>query len=132
MTVNEKERIARWLGWKWRGGRIRRDLYPAQGFKRLLFDPRPFDQSLHYCDAWQPDVDITLWHGKDGLAQAIYERQLWEPFVNALAENQGLDGLWGGDRDRRQAFKTLAFWIALCATPAQLTAALVAVIEEGE
>jgi len=124
MTANE--RIARWLGWKWRGGRIRRDLYPAQGFKRLLFDPRPFDQSLHYCDAWQPDVDITLWHGKGGLLEEIEERGLWSVFCSKLSIIRTKHGMNYPGQNALTIFKA-----ALFATPAQLSAALDAVLKEA-
>ena len=64
---------------------------------------------------WSPDTDITLWHGDDGLLAEIERQELIARFMLAMREVVGI-----------------TTWAHMTATPAQLAAALVKVIEEGE
>lgn len=76
------------------------------------------------------DTDITLWHGPDGLLAKIEEKglQFRDAFIlSFLDRHEYPDSL---DPDDSLAVDTASVWAGLTATPAQLAAALVKVIEE--
>ena len=69
------------------------------------------------------DTDITLWHGDDGILKEIVRRKrVWE-FAVQLAD------VLNCPHDTREEWYLVA---GARATPAQLTAALVAMIKESE
>jgi len=73
---------------------------------------------------YQPDIDILRWHGKDALLQKIKDKRLGLHFCIELSKIIEAQDGWGMiELDDAMLF--------MMATPAQLTAALVAVIEEA-
>ena len=76
------------------------------------------DGADDYCDWWQPDTNITLWHGPDGLLEEIERRRCVALFSGFLLGQEWPTSGYG------------SFWIGLTATPAQLADALVKMIEE--
>jgi len=124
--MNDNEIISEWVGL---------EIVKAvdEGLKGLLVE----DGKLFYgkgglryalpdgggCRPWQPDTDITLWHGPGGLLQKIEERGLARDFVNAL------DEVLRPGVDPDDVYSWLLTWEPLRANPAQLSAALVATIK---
>ena len=75
-------------------------------------------------DPWDPEHDIRCWHGPEGLLATIEERGTREAFTIALWGSVGAGYMeWAH-------IENVAWW-CLCATPPQLAAALVKVIEEA-
>ena len=73
---------------------------------------------------WDPEHDIRCWHGPEGLLATIEERGKREAFTIALWGSVGAGYMeWAH-------IENVAWW-CLCATPPQLAAALVKVIEEA-
>jgi len=71
-------------------------------------------------ERWSPDTNTTLWHGNDGLLAEIKNRGLIEEFINELdVDIFGTDDSFYSD-----------LFSAITATPAQLTAALITVINK--
>ena len=107
MTTNE--RIAEWAGW------IQVECEDDDGNPYL-----EWRNPVNDCNKELPafNTNITLWHGEDGLSAEITNKKLERLFADEL--------LWmapdGGFID--------CVLIGLLATPAQLAAALVKVIEE--
>jgi len=76
------------------------------------------------CKPWQPDTDITLWHGPGGLLEKIEEEGIAERFVRALRhEFTNILACVPGVADQ-------SLWSGVSATTAQLSAALVATVKE--
>jgi len=74
------------------------------------------------------DSNIEFWHGEDGILAEIKRRWIELDFIFELQVALHVvpkEGLTHGDI-------ALLYWPLLCATPAQLAAALVKVIGEGE
>jgi len=69
---------------------------------------------------YQPDTDILRWHGKDALLQKIEEKGLILQLLRHIVDGQG----------NFCTIKECDLWGLLRSTPAQLTAALVAVIKD--
>lgn len=79
-----------------------------------------------------PDSDILLWHSKDGLLEKIGERNVHEAFSVELGYILCAPGM--ASYHDKNGVVTLRYnaWDVLCATPAQLAAALVKVIDAEE
>jgi len=103
--MNDNERIAEWLGIDDDGVTCAYPRKSTDGGKTWHFS---FD-------------DITLWHGDDGLLAEIERRELIVPFIRSMVDNQG----------NFHAVTSCNLWGLVAATPAQLTAALVKMIEEA-
>jgi len=136
MTTNET--IARWaekkiidcpLGWAIATWDEVEDWCRAKGIEYgpliRLIGSEDGDVSLRYVmkfpheyhgemEHWEPDTDITLWHGEDGLLAEIKGKGLAVRFETALCDATQHASIIG----------------LLRATPAQLAAALVEVIGE--
>ena len=111
MTNNEK--IAKWLGWtkhKQPNFMYMWNKPGETGERNLLYGPPSFDK------------DIALWRdGKEGLFYKIGSSHLAEKFIDALFNQcEYTDDRKSDDWE----------WYLASACPAQLSAALVAVIEE--
>ena len=136
MTTNET--IARWLGAidatpdlvrnHWRNGMLfiggRGPWIAVRGIDRI-------DRMVQ----WEPDTDITLWHGEDGLLAEIERRGKWLHFIKTLAEvcgDAGIEASLGNALVTPLSPEDVwgAIWMMLRATPAQLAAALVKTIGE--
>jgi len=74
---------------------------------------------------WRPDTNIALWHGGDGILQKINEKDIM--FIGVFMMH--LDKLLG---IVRMPSTRLDDFGVLMANPAQLIAALIAVIKEDE
>ena len=117
MTTNE--RIAEWAGWE----EIESYGEGVRSIGRVPRSHKDWNDDFQYSFIPSFDTDITLWHGENGLLAEIENRHLSEQFVYES------DGPWlGGDDD---GF-AVEIWAALRASPAQLAAALVKVIEEAQ
>jgi len=132
------ERIARWLGLRLMdeddpaytndfGGIIVGCTDPDADELPILFDWRKWGDGdrpvawAGYTKRWEPDTDITLWHGKGGLLEEI-ERQgplFIHTFGRKLQAQTVADEGW-------------LWWHVLRATPEQLSAALDAVLKEAD
>ncbi|MEA3224852.1 MAG: hypothetical protein U9Q07_02795 [Planctomycetota bacterium] len=115
--MTDNERIAEWRGWTL----VEWDEVPGRMQWRDADDVLVCHEM-----AFLPDTDITLWHGPDGLLAEIDKRRIAMPFLLALTSRRPM---------RKPIYAQLAEWLlttweTLTATPAQLTAALVAVIKE--
>jgi|GEM_PF-3794815 len=82
---------------------------------------------------WDPDTDITLWHG---LLAEIERRGKWLRFIKTFAEvcgDAGIEASLGNALVTPLSPEDVwgAIWTMLRATPSQLAAALVKVIEGG-
>ena len=105
MTDNEKNlKIAEWLDYRWT---------PPQG----LHDGYWTRPSGLFVDSIKFNERITLWHGEDGILAEIERNGFVPKFIMALDSIVGMA-------------KCGLTWDVLRATPAQLTAALIKVIEE--
>jgi len=129
--MNDNEIISEWVGL---------EIVKAvdEGLKGLLVE----DGKLFYgkgglryalpdgggCRPWQPDTDITLWHGPGGLIEKIEEKGLLQRFVDKLTVVLGLMIEVEFDGSEWLAVEYLP--VLIKATPAQLSAALVATIKE--
>jgi len=121
----DKELIAEWLGWR----------KTALGTWTLS----TFGDCGDGVNGWggviecgpgalpQYDTDITLWHGPDGLLGEIEKRAEWFEFLAVLAYDLGCDMRTAGTGIDVGRY----IWIVRRAEPAQLTAALVKMIEEA-
>ena len=107
--MNTNERIARWLGWHRDEGRWV-DSDGASGYPLLA--------SSDF------DSDLSSWHGPDGLLEEIERRGMWVSFCREYVKIVGT----GLDTPALTALRLVT--MGLRATPAQLSAALVAVIGE--
>ena len=109
MTDNEK--IARWRGYIYVDQRIRQPLQSdgISGWRNWLYGK---DVSIAF------DTDITLWHGKGGLLAEIEKREMSSLFI--------MRGPWWIEEIRATNEGSL-----LTATPTQLAATLVKVIDDG-
>ena len=72
------------------------------------------------CVRWEPDYDITLWHGRDGILQKIGMIGYLD-FYDALTDEVAKD-------IKIASSATALQWNVICATPAQLSKALVMAI----
>ena len=108
-AMTDNEIIARWLGWKLD------NYYPCVWYHDGL-------ETVMLTKDFQPDKDITLWHGDDGLLKDIEKSVLRNDFLSELMKQVGVFG----------CPKDITAWRVLQATTAQLTAALVAVIKEEQ
>jgi len=103
------ERIAEWRGWKLD------DYHPHVWYSDET-------ETVMRVKDFNPDHDIALWHGPDGLLAEITKRNLTNAFIDNLDINiYGTDDSWHSD-----------IFNAIQATPQQLTTALISIIEEGE
>ena len=108
--MNNNERIARWLGWT------------ADKFLPPVWYFKDGDSVMRVKD-FKPDTDITLWHGKDGLFDKIGGNwSMYGDFLTCLKDVIDIP---------YDEWQTLwSIWMVCKATPAQLTDALIEVIEE--
>ncbi len=74
---------------------------------------------------WEPETDITLWHGPDGLLVEIEERWYGLDFFDTLEDIIKA-------RVTTACSATAVMWKVLRATPAQLSEALVKMIKEEQ
>jgi len=113
MTTNEK--IARWLGW--RG--FQRQLCSGGGktWEGDLLGVPPDSERGRLVPRF--DTDIGFWHGGGELLEEIEKRGIRDQFLSALFRDFANQGISGDDYT----------WWMMTASPAQLAAALVAVIE---
>ena len=109
--MSDNELIAEFVDWMWDGREIKR--------KVDLLTACTDDGHVRYI--WHPDTDIDIWHGDDGLLHKIEDSVLRNDFMSELIKQVGVFG----------CPKDITVWRVLQATPAQLTAALVAVIKEA-
>jgi len=132
--MTDNERIAEWLGATTRDDH---ETVPADGTLAFTSDcwtpgnhPIVFRHRVHpgfgyaWVD-WEPDTNITLWHGPDGLLGEIEKKGLWRKFLGMLH--------WElyPNEDAREPLPAKTVWLMRRAEPAQLTAALVKMIEEA-
>ena len=123
MTNNEI--ISRWMGKKrgcpvaWRPGAI---AILTNGEVEVAYE-RGANQGW---EPWQPDTNIALWFGPGGLLQKIEEKGLMQRFADQLTVALGLMIEVEFNGSEWLAVEYLPALIK--ATPAQLTAALVATI----
>ena len=73
---------------------------------------------------WSPTADITIWHGPGGLLEKIKEKGVRGLFLRALGDDIMPEPVF----DNLSAEMQELVWRIRTATPAQLTAALVATI----
>ena len=108
MTDNEK--IARWRGYIYVDQRIKQP-FPTDGISGWRDGLHGKDVSIAF------DTDIALWHGEEGLLATIEKLEMSSLFI--------MRGPWWIEEIR-----ATNEWSLLTATPAQLTAALVKVIDD--
>jgi len=124
--MNDNERIAKWLGaTEFHKEMMVGDivLSPDSGkFFTIGYVTEIRGKKLHTYRPWSPDTDMLLWHDDDGLLTKIGEKVLDCDFLRCLTSILDPTSVTAS---------TMGFmWMGLTATPAQLTAALVAVIKE--
>ena len=123
MTTNET--IARWLGKDIHIGPTRDlrdgDLYRFGDAEGICIIHVTDDES-HSFVGWNPEEYIEDWHGEDGLLAEIERRKAQQDFIDAFIDEHNDVVAYSGER--------FALWVGMIATPAQLAAALVAVIKE--
>ena len=137
--MNEKERIARWLGLRLMdeddpaytddfGGILVGCTDPDADELPILFDWRKWEDGdcpvawAGHTNRWSPDTDITLWRGRGGLLEEIKRKGMMPDFLDAFSDNC----------DPPCPTQRLALEAGMTATPAQLTAALDAVLKEAD
>ena len=130
--MTDNELIAEWLGAKeFHKEMVVGDivLSPDSGkFFAIGYVTEIRGHKLHTYRPWSPLTDITLWHGDDGLMAEI-ERQ--EKALDFMFELQVIldvvpqDGLTHGE-------VALLYWPIRRAEPAQLTAALIKMLENDK
>jgi len=127
--MTDNEIIARWAGFtqldppepitlSWAPGHC--DMGPTLHHWR---DP----EGTYWIDAPEYSRDITLWHG--GLLKLIEERGIRTQFVNQWMKVNDWRGL-GDDGTWNHGLSPGAIWAFRCASAAELSAALVAVLKE--
>ena len=114
--MNDNERIAEFVDWMWDGREIKR--------KGDLLTACTDDGHVRYI--WHPDTDIDKWHGNDGLLKKI-EQKFWQLFCDQFVRI-----VLGPGMNAPVMTHMALFTAAIQATPAQLTAALVAVLKEEQ
>jgi len=113
MTDNEK--IAKWRGYLYVDQRIKQP-FQDNGLSGWRDWPHGKDVGIAF------DTDIALWHGEGGLLYEIGKRNRSGDFIDALfALCEYTD-----DRSDNEDWD----WYLLAATPAQLAAALVRMIDD--
>ena len=119
MTTNEK--IAWWAYKVYEGSGFTatEPVYIVKGGDKLLFmDHRGYEPPCLF----RPDQDDWPWRGDDGLLAEIERQGERHDFMHHLWAALPVER-------RTEAFRN-GMWVGLTATPAQLAAALVAVIKE--
>ncbi len=109
--MTDNERIAEWQGWE------------KQECERNLYNWKAPDDIYEYAVP-DFDTDIGLWHGPDGLLYEIATREMGGRFIRLLAKERG-------ENSHREILGWKTAFGLRCAGPAQLTAALVKMIEEA-
>ena len=133
--MTDNERIARW-----RFGDIKPDEHgrgPHEAFwwtgelfySEVMPDPEGAGETALYFCPFSPDTDLELWHGPSGLLKLIEERGIRTQFVNQWMKVNDWRGL-GDDGTWNHGLSPGAIWAFRCASAAELSAALVAVIKE--
>lgn len=83
-----------------------------------------------HCHRWEPDNDITLWHGEDGLLSVVSAKGLWDDYARQLLQDLGVET--ATEKDGSEWVELPHVFATFAATPAQLTAALIEVIAANE
>ena len=86
-------------------------------------------EGTYWIDAPEYSRDITLWHGPHRLLKLIEERGIRTQFMNQWMRMNDWRGL-GDDGTWNHGLSPGAIWAFRCASAADLTAALVAVLKE--
>lgn len=124
--MTDKEKIARWRGPFIEVSMGNKQISPLETLG--VIDGQTWIVGPRRWVEWQPDTDITLWHGKDGLLAEIEKRDEWDDFESAFIRVVcGVGSIEAPALSRRAILAR-----ALYATAAQLTAALVEVIDAKE
>ena len=110
--MTDNELIAEWLDWKLGENTLLR-------WNDCITCGKPLGERFV---VFSPETDINLWHGEDGIFKQVENSLLVVSFMLRLGDmlNVPSEDLMLG----------WAVWRLMIATPAQLTAALVAVIKE--
>lgn len=128
--MNNNERIAEWAGAK---PRDYHETIPVDGAlaftsdcwtpgnRPIIFRHKAYPGFSYAWMDWEPDTDITLWHGEDGLLKTIENRSKIMDFQDAFTDESDPPLSGAGER--------FNLWAGFNATPAQLVAALVKVIK---
>ena len=122
--MTDNERIAEWAG------AITLDEYRVRPREGLVIGQGRVtsyrfgdEERRPRAERWEPDTDITLWHGPDGLLKEIERRGMMMDFQDAFIDESDPPLSGSGER--------FNLWAGMEATPAQLTAALVKMIKEA-
>jgi len=123
------EKIARWLGWE----KLSRPALPMSEDEPPLEWKAP-SGGARFAPYW--DRYISEWHGGDGLLSKIEEKGPHDVFMRKflgvlMANTRGARGVIAQESDGSEWVEIGTAWAILKATPAQLAAALVEVIDDA-